>query len=713
MGIFFLASALLAGLALALLPPLIHLISKRRARRVPFGAIDFVLRSQKRTTRSLRIRQLVLLVLRTLLIVFVVLAIARPVFREKPPEFPELPPLAVVFVLDESASMHTTLDGKSAADRALLQVRDGLARLPDDVRVALLGCGEPIRELVPTPSFNREPLLSALAQWRPGYGRSDLRACVQRAADWLEGVSGKGERRVAVFSDLAAHAFVGEDNDRAPAGMVVEWVRVLDDEPPPNLGLSAPLLERLSRVGNDAVKIEFAVSQFGGVAADQPVDLIVDGRAMARLSVPMSPEARFTRSFSHDFGAPTKAKAANPEVVLALADDALAVDNQIRIPVELPPPVRVLLVDGEPHAIPFQDEVFYLRSALRQAKKTLSQMRVEVISPGQLNAAMIADARVVVLANVSELSEPVASALQQFVRAGGGLLVTAGQQLNVDAYNHGLRDILPGRLRGAKGQALLDNAEVQVALGLGDFAQEHPVFRGIARVDSQGLPGLRRVQTHTVFLLEPDADAPREVLMRFTNETPAMVERRVDAGRVVFLATSVDREWTDLPIRPGYLPLMQQTVLYLAGALDVAGPRFLRVGQERELVLPRGAERMEVLAPDGRVHRLQALRDDNEKAEGTQKVLFSDTHLPGVYRVRVKYPGGEAREIFAERFSILIDATESDLRTADQSVLQSAVPQGASIRGGRDADKDAPLWRYFLLGAVFLLCAEAWWLRRA
>ena len=713
MGVFFLASALLAGLALAFLPPLIHLISKRRARRVRFGAIDFVLRSQKRTTRSLRIRQLVLLCLRTLLIVCVVLAIARPVFREKPAEFPELPPLAVVFVLDESASMLTTLDGKSAAEHALSQVKEAVTRLPDDVRVALLGCGEPMRELVPVPTFDREPLLSVLGKWRPGYGRSNLRACVQRAADWLENVAGKGERRVSVFSDLAAHAFTGEENAQAPAGMVVEWVRVLEDEPPPNLGLSAPALERLPRVGNDAVTIEFVVSQFGGVAADQPVDLIVDGRAMARLSVPMSPETRFTRSFTHDFGDAKKNKTQNPEVVLALADDALAVDNQVRIPVELPPPVRVLLVDGEPHAIPFQDEVFYLRSALRQAKKTLSQMRIEVISPGQLNASMVADARVVVLANVSELSDSVASALQQFVRAGGGLLITAGQQLNVDAYNHGLREILPGRLRGAKGQALLDNVEVQVALGLGDFAQEHPIFRGIARVDSQGLPGLRRVQTHSVFLLEPEADAPREVLMRFTNETPAMVERRVDAGRVIFLATSVDREWTDLPIRPGYLPLMQQTVLYLAGSLDAAGPRFLRVGEARELVLPRGAERMEVLAPDGRTHRLQATRTDTDEPIDAQKLQFSETQLPGIYRVRVKYPGGEAREIFAERFSVLIDEAESDLRRADESALRAAVPQGASVRGGRDPNKDAPLWRYFLLAAVLVLCAEAWWLRRA
>lgn len=712
MGIFFLASALLIGLSLAVLPPLIHLISKRRARRVRFAAIEFVLRSQKRTTRSLRIRQLVLLVLRTLLIVCVVLAIARPVFREQPRDMIEAPPLAVVFVLDESASMHTLLDGKSAARRAVARTEEAIQRLPEDVRVALMGCGDTVRELVATPTFDREPVLSALDAWDAGYTRSNLRRCVQRAAEWLAGVPGLGERRVSVFSDLAAHAFAEDVDATAPAGMVVEWLRVFDEEPPPNLGIADPAVERQARVGNDAIEIGFAVSQYGGVDQEVPVDLLVDGKTMARLSLGMGPGARFIRSFTHDFGGSKDKKDENPEVVLALADDALSVDNQIRLPVELPPPVRVLLVDGEPHAIPFQDEVFYLSSALRQAKKSLAQMRIDVLSLEQLNPAVLADARVVVLANVMEVSESVANALSQFVRAGGGLLITAGQQLNADSYNHTLREILPGRLRGAKGQALLDNIDVQETLGLGAFAQEHPIFQGIARVDAQGLPGLRRVQTHTMFLLEPEADAPREVLMRFSNESPALVERRIDAGRVIFLATSIDREWTDLPIRPGYLPLMQQTVLYLAGALDVSGPRFLRVGESRNLVLPRGAERLEVRAPDARVYRLQGTSSAETGRTEAQTIPFAETHLPGVYRVRVKYPGGDAKELYAERFSVLVDAAESDLRLADEAILREAVPQGASVRGGNDEDKDAPLWRHLLLVVVALLCAEAWWLRR-
>ena len=67
MNLAFLTPALLGGLAVLAVPLLIHLISKRRARRVRFAALELLLRSQKRTARSIRLRQILLLLMRTLL----------------------------------------------------------------------------------------------------------------------------------------------------------------------------------------------------------------------------------------------------------------------------------------------------------------------------------------------------------------------------------------------------------------------------------------------------------------------------------------------------------------------------------------------------------------------------------------------------------------------------------------------------------------------
>lgn len=717
MTLGFVAGALLAGLALAALPLVIHLISKRRARNVRFAAIEFVLRSKRRTARSLRLRQLLLLLLRTLLVAAVALAVAGPLLEEPEEDATRTEaPLVIALVLDESASMHASLDGQSAFRRAQAAAVDTVREAKEDVRFALVACGDRPRDVVAEPTFERGAVLSALERLQPGYGRSDLVACVGRASDLAARVQGEGERRVVVLSDLAQHAFQGAAAG-AGKGVVVEWVPAFDEEPPPNHGLSAVSIERTAATQGDAIEVSFTLSRYGGLEASVPVDLFLGGARTARITVPLANGASEQRSFTHDFtasGGRPEGDPADWEARVLAGDDALAVDNEAVLPVTLSPPVRVLLVDGAPQPVPFRDEVFYLESALKQPKQSRAPMAVEVVGSDEVNAGRLADARVVVLANVARLDDAAARALVEFVRAGGGLFVTSGDQLDVEWYNRALAELLPGALRGAKGQALLDDASVAEVLGLSRFAEGHPIFRGLADDDEAGgLVGLSRVRTHTTMLLEPDAKGERSLLMRFTNEAPALAERQVEAGRVMLLATTVDRDWSDLAIRPGFLPLMQQIVLHLAGALDETGARVLTVGEPRTLSLPKGAELLEVRAPGGEATRLVADDAADAHADGSRPVVFEATTTPGLYRVLVRFPGGELRELAAERFTALVHPAESDLRRASPEALANALPRGAAQRGGAASDEDVPLWPWLLVGCFVLLLLESLVLRRA
>ena len=62
----FLNTALLAGLLLAAIPILIHLLGRRRIKRQPFPTLEFLRRLQNRKMKRLRVRQWLLLALRTL-----------------------------------------------------------------------------------------------------------------------------------------------------------------------------------------------------------------------------------------------------------------------------------------------------------------------------------------------------------------------------------------------------------------------------------------------------------------------------------------------------------------------------------------------------------------------------------------------------------------------------------------------------------------------
>src|SRR5205823_9407451 len=126
--------------------------------------------------------------------------------------------------------------------------------------------------------------------------------------------------------------------------------------------------------------------------------------------------------------------------------------------------------------------------------------------------------------------------------------------------------------------------------------------------------GLASARFFQFMLLAPVPDAPgRTVVLRYENGAPALVEAEMGRGRVLLLTTTVDREWTDLPIRPGFLPLVQEAARRLAGApAREAATATLLVGQPRTIRFQPDDARIEVTRPDG---ELAVLR--REPAAGT------------------------------------------------------------------------------------------------
>src|SRR3972149_11668358 len=81
MSVSFLYPIFLYGPLAASLPILIHLLNRRKVKRIRFPAVRFILLSQKRISRSYRLRHWLLLALRTLAVVCLALLLANPIFQ--------------------------------------------------------------------------------------------------------------------------------------------------------------------------------------------------------------------------------------------------------------------------------------------------------------------------------------------------------------------------------------------------------------------------------------------------------------------------------------------------------------------------------------------------------------------------------------------------------------------------------------------------------
>src|SRR5947209_5548028 len=113
----FIHGYLLAGLALAALPVLIHLIMRQKPKQLAFPAFRFLRQTHVINRRKMRLQHLLLLLLRMLLIAALCLALARPRIVLSAVSIGNERAVAAVLVFDTSASMEYAAAGQTPPDQ--------------------------------------------------------------------------------------------------------------------------------------------------------------------------------------------------------------------------------------------------------------------------------------------------------------------------------------------------------------------------------------------------------------------------------------------------------------------------------------------------------------------------------------------------------------------------------------------------------------------
>ena len=130
MASFFINPVFLLGVAAASLPVIIHLLTRRRYKRVRWAAMEFLLRAYKKTHRRLRLENILVLLLRVAAVALFAVALARPVLHQTTvlAELGEKNRM-VFLVVDSSYSMGLQRGEATPFDKAKRIASDILATL--------------------------------------------------------------------------------------------------------------------------------------------------------------------------------------------------------------------------------------------------------------------------------------------------------------------------------------------------------------------------------------------------------------------------------------------------------------------------------------------------------------------------------------------------------------------------------------------------------
>ncbi len=567
---------LLAALAVAV-PVAIHLLQRKREATVDFPAVRFLLLAQRRSSRRVRVRRLLLLLVRCLALLLFALLLARPVLQAPGAIFREGEPGFTVVILDTSLSM-TAL----AAD-----ARPRFEGARDLARAIASGAGGEQRfalvEAAPRPGTS-----AATSRWFDAAGfagavaaASARPAVVEPARAFAEAYrllrdSGVAQRRIVVISDLARGGWDRVSLDELPlfdAAVPVRVLRLGGDGARNRAGVVRVGARGESRVAGEPRVVRAEIAN-NGPEAVLPVELWLDGKLAASRLETVPPGTSAAVEFT--LRPPT---AGAQLVEVRLPADRYPADDRRLLGLEVAPPLSVLAIDGEPGASLTQSETFFLQEALRSERLAATlPIRVTVGGP-EAPAAPIADGTaVVVLANVRAPGEKAAAVLTEYVAAGGSLLVFWGGSCDAEAWRLALSGLLPARVSAS------ETAPPDRPWRVGEVDYTSPPL-AIFRPPASG------TFATASFTLRARLDRPTpaaRVLARFEDGAPWLIEHRVGRGRVLFVASTADLEGNDLATRPVFVPLIQRLVLWLAGSLEEAADVEHIAGEQLEFAA--GAE---------------------------------------------------------------------------------------------------------------------------
>jgi hypothetical protein len=694
----FLAPLMLLGAAGAAIPIAIHLIGRQRAPTVRFAAIDFLLGSDRKVARRLRLRELALLAARVLVCISIPLALAKP-FTSCATDGPVIArgPQATVIIIDNALPAAYELDGQPLIARARARAKQLLSAMGPEADVALVATAEGARTpeaLVRNPLQLRDAIAALRAEPRPG----DLSGALGRAGALLA-ASDHEQRHIFVLSTLPA-ASVGPEPPAWPAGVSPE-VTFIDPSAGVALADMAVVdveVEPDPAAGSRGVRVTAELFNGGAVPFDdREVLLRIAGQVSARGAISLRPGERSAKRFATVL--PPGARVA--DVVVELAPDALRANDRFFVRAELRDQVRTLLVNGDPRTVRHDDELFYLEAALRPGDRADSGVSLTTTTVDDLPNQELASYDAVILANTPALDAALVERLATWVDRGGGLLIAVGDRVEADAYNARMAPLLPQELRdpvdttyGARGRERRERAERLAKLETG-----HPVL-AIFRDQAEELLDAR---FETIALLGPTTRVDkRRVVARYTNGAAALIEAQRGDGRLMLFTSTLDRDWNDLPIHPGYLPLVQRAVRYLARKQADARRATALVGRRYPIDLPPKLARLTVEGPGGGRTEIEG-----ERLAGRDSIAFAATDTPGFYRVSfADARGREARSPEAD-FAINIDPRAQDLSRADAPPLPTTSPPGTRAEAPEQHRRRVELWHALAAALLALMLLEA------
>lgn len=675
----FLNPSILLGLLAAAIPILIHILNFRKLQKVEFSTLSFLKELQKSKIKKIKLKQWLLLLLRTLIIIFIILAFARPTLENvNIAGSTSAAKSSTLFILDNSFSMSYVGDDGSYFNKGKKIIKDIISKMEEGDDIFILKSTDSLFS-----SSNKETALKIIDELKIALVTETINSKLKKAIDILNS-SNNINKEIFLLSDLQKSTFINEiSNDSLITQITDNKIKLysfdLSLDKSKNYAVSNLSLQNSIIELNKPITFSATLSNYSDLTNNNiNASLFINNKRVAQQNVSLNENSDKIIYFETSINS-----AGLIEARVEAEEDNIVQDNFSYLSFIVPEKIKILMLYDD------ISDLKFIESAVSSISNQIEITKQNIL--GVLNNRIANFDLIFYMGTSVNKSLEIENYLEQ----GGKLIFISPKSVNENSLVE-----LSKIIKLPKVKSIINSKPNQGSYAeFGDIDFEHPIFQNLFERETK-----RQIES-AYFYKYIKFENPIYVrpIIQLIDKSTFLGEYKFDKGKVLYLNSSVNLEWNTLAIKGIFAPLISRMVFYLTSSNE--NLRTYTTGeilpiQVGNLTFPL----LEVVSPMGE-EKINLQNNSNDILN------FRFTDLPGIYKF---YNNGN----LLSAISVNVSKKESDLTKIDNSLLeayfQNLFPNNYStfqpdenyFEKISQARFGTELWKYFIIIVLILAIIE-------
>jgi hypothetical protein len=684
----FLNPLVLIGLVAAGIPVLLHLLNLRKLKIIEFSTLKFLKELQKTKIRKFKIKQILLLILRTLLIIFLVFAFARPTIKSSFPFFESYTKTSAIILIDNSYSMDVSDEQGNRFKQAKLAASKIISSLRDGDEAVIIEMANPKMALQYSFSRNFEYLRDRINKIQISNSAASLDKAARISALLSEQASYLN-KNIFIISDAQNNIFKLTNNDSLHLNNLFTNVYMIPTGLKSKADIKNLRIDSLNIISgifqvDKVVEVEAIVkndskTEINGVV----LSMTFNGVRVAQRSVDIPAEESRNVSIAAppQIYGPVSAK-------VELENDAIDRDNTRFFGFNVPGKPKIALIGDI-------NTTNYIKTAIQAISKENEFAAISVSDSKQFSSITLENYDLIIVSGLNNTSD--LNRLHRYIQNGGYALLFAFDGI-ID--NSSKKEFEELGFRNPEVKTFSNNEPQKFSF----IDKKHPLFDGVFINDK--VEG-SSIESPRILKIVP-VQAGINIIQ--TASGSFLAESRLGEGKIIYCGMSPDTKWGNFAITGIFPTLVYRSVIYLTSSEDISD--FAISGDKMTMTLPKKfakSKNFKIIDPQGKdFFRIAA------ELPGGAVIPFDDLELPGVYTIF------DENANFIKQLAVNTDKTESEIKQNSKSIIEDELKS----RFGKNADINivtnydeiseeiqrarvgTELWQLFIILALMCAIAE-------